>query len=329
MNAVLNTLLDHEVLSREEAKQAIIDIATGANHPAQVSAFITVFLMRPVAAEELGGFREGLLELCHPVDLSEYDPMDICGTGGDGKNTFNISTLSAFVAAGAGVKVAKHGNNSVSSACGSSNVLEYFGYRFSSSQEKLKADLEKAGICFLHAPLFHPALKALAEIRRALKVKTFFNMLGPLIHPASPSRQLSGVYSMQLVDHYKSILGAAGKDFSIVYSLDGYDEISLTGAFRIATNNSDTIFQPVDAGFKRIDPEAIAGGNTIDESAAVFERILNGNGTEEQNSVVIANAAAAIHCCRPQLSLGDAAEMAKGSLESKQALKTFKTLLHL
>ena len=328
MKAILKSLFQQQILTQENAKDAIISIATENYHPTQVSAFITVFLLRPISTEELSGFREGLFELCQRINLSEYNPMDICGTGGDSKNTFNISTLASFVAAGAGIKIAKHGNYAVSSACGSSNILEYFGYKFSSSESLLKADIERAGICFLHAPLFHPALKKVAEIRNELGVKTFFNMLGPLIHPASPSKQLAGVYSMSLADHYSIILKKSDTDYAIVHSLDGYDEISLTGPFRIITKESDNILEPEKVGFKKIKPETILGGTSVKESAKVFQDILNGSGTMEQNEVVIANAAFAINCYHPVLSLPDSIETAREALLSKKALQVFKSLMN-
>lgn len=327
MNTVLNTLFDNRTLSRSEAREALIDVAAGNSTPTHIAAFITVFLLRRISANELSGFRDALLELCTPVDLSDYDPLDMVGTGGDNKNTFNISTLSCFVAAGAGVTIAKHGNYAVSSSCGSSNVLEQLGYRFPASEEKLKADIEKAGICFLHAPLFHPALKNVAAIRKELKVRTFFNMLGPIINPARPSKQVLGVYSNDLGDLYAEVLKASGIKYSIIHSIDGYDEISLTGSYRVITNDSDRIIDPAEQGLPRVTAQSISGGDTIEESAKIFTGILNGSGTREQNEVVAANAAAAISLYYPQLSTSDSIEMARESLLSKKALNVLNNLL--
>lgn len=327
MNSVLSTLFDHRTLSRREAHEALVQVAAGNPAPAHVAAFITVFLLRKISVDELSGFRDALLELCTPVDLREYNPLDMVGTGGDNKNTFNISTLSCFVAAGAGVAIAKHGNYAVSSSCGSSNVLEQIGYRFPASEQKLKADMEKAGICFLHAPLFHPALKNVAAIRKEFKVRTFFNMLGPVINPARPSKQVLGVYSHELADLYAEILKTSGIDYSIIHSLDGYDEISLTGPYRIINNQSDRTIDPAEEGLSVVTPQSISGGDTVEESAKIFTRILEGNGTREQNEVVAANAAAAINLYYPKLSFSDSIGMARESLRSKKALNVLKNLI--
>lgn len=328
MKTILNNLFNNQCLSRSEAKQALIDIADGNKNTSQVTAFITVFLMRKISAEELAGFRDALIDLGKKVNLAGFAPMDLCGTGGDNKDTFNISTLSSFVVAGAGIPIAKHGNYAVSSSCGSSNVLEYFGYRFTDSEEELSKQLERSRICFLHAPLFQPSLKKVADIRKDLQVKTFFNMLGPLIHPASPHKQLLGVYSMELADLYSQLLAETNKEYSIVHSLDGFDEISLTGPYRVITRNSDTILIPENEGFKTIEASELIGGTSIESSAKIFRDILNGNGTSSQNEVVIANAAMAINCYRPELSSSDTVEMAKESLYSKKALQTFKNLIN-
>ncbi|MES2565827.1 MAG: anthranilate phosphoribosyltransferase [Bacteroidota bacterium] len=328
MKTILNTLFTSKHLTRTEAKNALIDIATGSVPPAQIASFMTVYLMRKISVEELAGFRDALIELVTKVDLSDFLPMDLCGTGGDNKDTFNISTLSSFIVAGAEIPIAKHGNYAVSSSCGSSNVLEYFGYRFTDSEDELKRHLERSGICFLHAPLFHPALKKVAGVRKELQVKTFFNMLGPLIHPASPEKQLLGVYSMELADLYSQLLFETNKDYCIVHSLDGFDEISLTGPYRIIERHSDTIFNPEEEGFKTIQASEIVGGTSVESSANIFIDILNGNGTTSQNSVVIANAAAAIKCYKPALSTFESIEIAKESLDSKKALLTFKNLIN-
>lgn len=327
MKTILNTLFTNQQLSRCAAKNALIDIANGAVPSAQVASFITVFLMRRISANELAGFRDALIELGKKINLSDFSPMDLCGTGGDNKDTFNISTLSAFIVAGTGVPIAKHGNYAVSSSCGSSNVLEFFGYRFTSSEEELKMQLKRAGICFLHAPMFQTALKKVADVRKELQVKTFFNMLGPLIHPASPQKQLLGVYSMELADLYAQLLSETDKEYRIVHSLDGFDEISLTGPYRVIARNADTILIPENEGFKTVSAAELIGGRTVESSAKIFIDILNGHGTASQNQVVIANAAMAISCYLPQLSSFDSIQMAKESLLSKKALETFKKLI--
>lgn len=327
MNAVLNTLFEQQTLSKAEAKSALFSITSGESTQAQIASFMTVYLLRKISANELFGFRDALLELCHRIDLSEFNPMDLVGTGGDNKNTFNISTLSCFVAAGAGAKIAKHGNYAVSSSCGSSNVLEYLGYKFSSSEDELKSQMEKAGICFLHAPLFHPALKRVAEIRKELKVKTFFNMLGPLLNPVFPKKQVLGVYSQELAELYSQILKQTDNEYAIIHTLDGYDEISLTGPYRLISNESDMIIDPEKEGFIKVDAASISGGDTIEESAKIFLDILKGEGTAAQNEVVIANAAAAVKCYFPKLSSCDAILMARESLSSKKALNIFKKII--
>jgi anthranilate phosphoribosyltransferase len=253
--------------------------------------------------------------------------MDLCGTGGDEKNTFNISTLASFVAAGAGAKVAKHGNYSVSSSCGSSNVLEHFGYQFTSDEDALKKQLDKTGICFLHAPLFNPAMKNVAPVRRALRLKTFFNMLGPMVNPAFVKKQMVGVFSLELARLYAYIYQQTDKQFVILHSLDGYDEISLTGGFKFISNDSEKVIEPEDLGLKTHGPEELYGGETVEEAAGIFLKILEGNGTNAQNDTVVANAAVALKCYYPEKSFHECVAMARYSLESKGALKTFKTLV--
>ena len=284
--------------------------------------------MRSITVEELEGFRDAMLELCVRVDIPEYDAIDLCGTGGDGKNTFNISTLSSFIVAGAGQNVAKHGNNSVSSVSGSSNLMTHFGYEFTNDVSKLRQSLDECGLCFLHAPLFHPAMKNVAPIRRDLGVKTFFNMLGPMVNPSFPKKQLVGVFSLELARLYGYLYQKTDKHFVILHSLDGYDEISLTGGFKKISNGNESILNPSDLGFETIKQEQIYGGETVDGSAKIFESILKGDGTTAQNSVVIANAAMAIQCGKG-VSTDDALGMAKESLESGKALRTFKKILEL
>ena len=328
MKAILNQLIRHEQLTSENARRVIINIAEGKYNPSQIAAFLTVFMMRGISLEELEGFRNALLELCNQVDLSQFNAIDLCGTGGDEKDTFNISTLSAFVTAGAGVKVTKHGNYGVSSGCGSSNVLEALGINFSNNSDYLKRCLDQAGICILHAPLFHPAMKNVAPVRLELGVKTFFNMLGPLVNPAFPKYQLTGVYNLELARLYYYMFQKTDKQFMVLYALDGYDEISLTGATKVFSNNGESVLTPQDFGISANTSSSITGGETVDSSVAIFMNILQNNGSQEQQNVVYANAGMAIATAE-KLSPIQGFEKAKESLTSGKALSAFKTLQKL
>lgn len=326
MKQVLNELIDHQSLTKQEARQVLIELASGNYNPSQVSSFMTVYMMRNITVEELEGFRDAMLELCIPVQFDE-PVMDVCGTGGDGKNTFNISTLSSLVVAAAGQPVAKHGNYGVSSACGSSNVLEYFGYQFTNNVDELKRSLERANICFMHAPLFHPAMKNVAPIRKELGVKTFFNMLGPMVNPASPARQLVGVFSLELARQYGYLYQDTDKDFVILHGLDGYDEISLTGPFKYFFNKGERVAAPVDLGLPQVTYADITGGNSVEESAKIFLNILEGKGTEKQQDVVIANSAMALFCADQQAGIEQAVSKAREALVSGKAYEVFKKLM--
>ena len=327
MKAILNELIEHRSLDKETARQVLIDLASGKYNASQMSAFMTVYMMRVITIDELQGFRDAMLELCVPVKF-DAPVMDVCGTGGDGKNTFNISTLSAFVVAAAGQPVAKHGNYGVSSVSGSSNVLEYFGYKFSNDHEELKRSLEQANIFFMHAPLFHPAMKNVAPIRKELGVKTFFNMLGPMVNPAFPPRQLVGVFSLELARQYGYLYQNTNKAFVILHDIQGYDEISLTGPFKVFTNEGEKLIEPADLGLDEIKPEEIRGGTTVEESAKIFMEILEGRGTKAQQAVVVANAGMALFCADRNSGIEKAIEKARESLESGGALETFKKLLN-
>ncbi|MCP4975046.1 MAG: anthranilate phosphoribosyltransferase [Maribacter sp.] len=294
MKDILNRLINHDILTKTDAKQVLVNIANGEYNTSQIAAFLTVYMMRSITIEELEGFRNALLELCLAIDLSEYNPIDLCGTGGDGKDTFNISTLASFVTAGAGVKVTKHGNYGVSSKCGSSNVMEFLGIKFSNEADFLKKSIDEAGICVLHAPLFHPAMKNVAPIRKELAVKTFFNMLGPMVNPAFPTNQMVGVFNLELARMYGYLYQNTDKNFTILHALDGYDEISLTGATKTISNSSEGILNPEDFGVSSVKQAQIVGGETIEESARIFMNILEGKGAEAQNNVVCANAGIAI-----------------------------------
>jgi len=326
MKNILNQLFQHQTLDKETARQVLIKLANGEYNASQMAAFLTVFQLRNITLEELQGFREALLELCIPIVLSEFNTVDLCGTGGDQKDTFNISTLASFVVAGAGEKVVKHGNYGVSSVCGSSNILEYFGYEFTNNQDRLKRELETAGICFLHAPLFNPAMKNIAPVRRELSVKTFFNILGPMVNPSSPKNQLVGVFNLELARMYNYIYQKTGVNYTIVHSLDGYDEISLTGDFQVLSNQLNSIISPSDIGFLRLEAIDIKGGVTIEESARIFMNILKGNGTTAQNNAVIANASFALKSIYPEKSIKECIEKARYSLESRKALNSFQKL---
>lgn len=328
MKEILNRLINQESISTEEAKAVLVNISKGDYNQSQIASFLTVYMMRNITIEELQGFRDALLELCIAVSFDGHDTIDLCGTGGDGKNTFNISTLSSFVTAGADIKVTKHGNYGVSSKCGSSNVLEYLGIKFSSDQSFLTKCLEEAGICILHAPLFHPAMKNVAPIRKDLGVKTFFNMLGPMVNPAFPKYQMVGVFSLELLRLYGYLYQNTDKGYTIVHSLDGYDEISLTGNAKIMSTNSEQVLKPSDFGVKELEESDIFGGDSVSSSAKIFLDVLNGKGTKAQNEVVCANSALAIATVT-ECSILDGYEIAMESIKSKKALKSFEKLTAL
>jgi anthranilate phosphoribosyltransferase len=328
MKNILNRLINHEILSREEARNILIDISNGKYNSSQIGAFLTVYMMRSISIEELAGFREALLELCIRVNLSDYNTIDMCGTGGDGKDTFNISTLASFVAAGAGIKVAKHGNYGVSSISGSSNVMEKVGVQFSNDTAFIQKCIDKAGIAILHAPLFHPAMKNVAPIRKELAVKTFFNMLGPMVNPSFPQNQVVGVFNLELARMYSYLYQNTSVNFTILHSLDGYDEVSLTGPTKMISNTLEGLLNPSDFGVDLLKQSQIEGGKTIEESAQLFMTILSGKGNEAQNNVVCANAAIAIATvtqCTPLAGF----EWAKESLLSGKGLATLKKLQSL
>ena len=328
MKEILNQLIAHQTLSQEQAREVLRNIATGGYNTSQIAAFMTVYLMRSITVEELRGFREAMLELCIPVEIAEYDAMDLCGTGGDGKDTFNISTLSSFIVAGAGQNVAKHGNTGVSSICGSSNLLQYFGYQFTNDIGEIRRSLDEVGLCFLHAPLFHPAMKNVAPIRKELGVKTFFNMLGPMVNPSFPKKQLVGVFSLELARLYGYLYQETEGKFSILHALDGYDEISLTGPFKMISNSGEKLYNPENIGLSKLAAESIKGGDTVEESAKIFENVLRGKGEKAQNQVVIANAAAALVTAREGLNFSDAVLEAEEVLLSGKALKVFNGLVN-
>jgi anthranilate phosphoribosyltransferase len=328
MKNILNRLINHEILSKEEAKNVLVNISSGSYNPSQISAFLTVYMMRSISIEELAGFREALLELCIRVDLSAYNTIDLCGTGGDGKDTFNVSTLASFVSAGAGIKVAKHGNYGVSSISGSSNVMEKLGVKFSNDGEFIEKCIDKAGIAILHAPLFHPAMKNVGPIRKELGVKTFFNMLGPMVNPSFPQNQLVGVFNLELARMYSYLYQNTDVNFTILHSLDGYDEVSLTGPTKMITSTKEGIWNPADFGVRLLEQSEIEGGKTIEESAEMFMNIISGKGNEAQNNVVCANAGIAIATVTKCSTL-EGFQIAQESLFSGKGLVALKKLQEL
>ena len=328
MKDIINKLSSHNTLSKDEAKEVLLNISKGKYNNSHISSFLTIFMMRNITLEELQGFKEALLELCIKIDLSDYNAIDLCGTGGDNKDTFNISTLSAFVTAGAKVNVSKHGNYGVSSSCGSSNVLEFLGIKFSNNKDFLKKSIEKSGICILHAPLFHPAMKNVAPIRKELGLKTFFNILGPLVNPSFPKNQIVGVFNLELARLYSYLFQKTNKNYAIIHSLDGYDEISLTGNVKIITRNEENIFSPQDLSLQKLNSKSISGGETIKESAKIFMDILQNKGTKSQNQVIFANAGLAISTAL-NTSISEGIEKAKESLKTNKALEAFNKLKNL
>jgi anthranilate phosphoribosyltransferase len=327
MKKILQLLFEYKTLTREQAKEVLSNISRGQYNESEITAFITVFFMRSITIEELLGFRDALLELAVKAGLDAYDVIDIVGTGGDGKNTFNISTLACFIVAGAGQKVAKHGNYGATSISGASNVMEQLGYKLSNDPTKLKKEIEKTNFCFLHAPLFHPALKAVGGIRKNLGIRTFFNMLGPLVNPAFPKFQLIGVYNLEMARLYTYLLQKGGSSFAIIHSLDGYDELSLTGDARVITNEGERVMTPEQLGKRMVYPSDIYGGSSPEESAKIFLQILKGKGSWAQNAVVFANAAMALYCTGAYGEYELAFAAAVESLESGKALNSLSNLI--
>lgn len=329
MRKHLARLFEHKTLTRQEARDVLTGIGRGEHNEHEVTAFMTVYLMRSITIPELQGFRDALLDLCVPTDLGPRELLDIVGTGGDGKNTFNISTLACFVAAGAGQQVAKHGNYGASSVSGASNVMEKLGYRFKNDADALKRELDKAGICFLHAPLFHPALKTVAPIRKNLGMRTFFNMLGPMVNPARPERQLVGVYSLEMARVYNYLLQENEAAFTIIHGMDGYDEISLTDDTKVITREGERMLSPEYLGKRRVFHEDLSAGESPDDAARIFLNVLEGRGSWSQNAVVLANAAMALHVGGQAADYEEAYAKAVDSLDSGRARKALEKLIAL
>ena len=328
MKKILNRLTQHETLTEKESRNIIIDISEGKLNTSEISSFLTIFMIRNITIEELNGFRKALIELSLKINLNEFDPIDLCGTGGDEKDTFNISTLASFVTAGSGVKVAKHGNYGVSSSCGSSNVLEYLDLKFNNDSDKIRKAVDKANICFLHAPLFHPAMKNVAPVRKELGLKTFFNMLGPMVNPSMPKKQVVGVYNLELARIYNYLYQTTDINYNIIHSIDGYDEISLTKGTKVYSRESEFILDSKDFSLKDIDSKNIRGGKDIESSSKIFMDVLNGEASNDQENVVCANASLAIAISK-NISIIEAFDKAKESIKTKNALKCFNELINI
>ena len=328
MKKILNRLTQYETLTEKESRDIIIDISEGKLNTSEISSFLTIFMIRNITIEELNGFRKALIELSLKIDLKEFDPIDLCGTGGDEKDTFNISTLASFVTAGSGVKVAKHGNYGVSSSCGSSNVLEYLDLKFNNDSDKIRKAVDKANICFLHAPLFHPAMKNVAPVRKELGLKTFFNMLGPMVNPSMPKKQVVGVYNLELARIYNYLYQTTDINYNIIHSIDGYDEISLTKGTKVYSRKSEFILDSEDFNLKDIDSKNIRGGKDIESSSKIFMDVLNGEASNDQENVVCANASLAIAISK-DISIIEAFNKAKESIKTKNALKCFNELINI
>lgn len=329
MKELLYSLYNHNTLSRDEACDILLNIGRQKYDPFQIASFMTVFQMRGITLDELGGFRDALLQTCTSLDLSEYGAVDIVGTGGDNKNTFNISTAASFVVAGAGYPVIKHGNYAATSVSGASNVLEYHGVKFAKDKDSIKRIIDGCGFAYLHAPLFHPIMKEVAPIRKALAVRTFFNMMGPLVNPGLPKRQLLGVYNLKMGRLYNYLFQQDGSDYCIVHSLDGYDEISLTGEFKVFNNTHEQILKTTDVGMVQNKESDLYGGETIKEAAGMFDSVLEVRSTQARKNTVIINAAYAIKTFEKDKSIDECIEIARDSIESKKAFNVFRKFVYL
>lgn len=329
MKAILSRLFNHEELTKEEAKDLLLNITKGMYNDSQTAALLTVFQMRGIKADELIGFREALLATRVPVDFSAYRPIDIVGTGGDGKNTFNISTCACFIVAGAGYHVAKHGNYGATSISGASNVIEQHGVKFTNDTAKLTRSIEECGMAYMHAQLFNPAMKSVAPVRKALQVRTLFNLLGPLVNPCLPAYQLLGVADLPQMRLYTNVLQQLGIGFAVVNNLDGYDEISLTDKFKVMTNRYETIYKPSELGFSLAKQEELYGGDSPEEASRIFDRVLENRATKAQTDCVLINASFAIQAMNPDKPIEECVAIARESLESGNALRTLKKFIEL
>jgi anthranilate phosphoribosyltransferase len=329
MKEILSRLFRHEVLSSEETRQLLLGITRNEYPEAQIAALLTAFRMRGITPDELIGFRQAYMETAIPVDLSPHRVIDIVGTGGDGKNTFNISTCACFVVAGAGYKVAKHGNVGATSVSGASNVMEQHGVRFTTDISRLRRSLDTCGMAYLHAPLFNAAMKYAAPVRKALGVRTLFNLLGPLVNPCRPAYQLLGVADLAQMRLYTNVFHRMGIDFAVVNSLDSYDEISLTDEFKVMTRHYERIYRPQQLGFDNVNPEELFGGVTKEEAARIFDNVLENRATPAQKQCVLVNAAFAIQTVEADKEIEECIDIARQSLESGRALETLRTFVAL
>ena len=329
MKKIFERLFEHQYLTREDARMLLRDMAEGKYNESQLSCLITVFLMRSISVEELMGFREALLEMSFAVDFGDVPFIDIVGTGGDGKNTFNISTAACFVVAGAGYAVAKHGNYGATSISGASNVMEQLGVKFTTDNERLRKSMDTCGVAYLHAPLFNPALKAVAPVRKNLGVRTFFNVLGPLVNPARPNFQLLGVFSLPMLRLYSYVYQESGMRYGVVHSLDGYDEISLTDDFKIALPEREKIYSPEMLNLTRCVASDLNGGDTPEQSVLIFRSVMERTATQAQMNCVIANAAFAIQILCPEKKIAACIAEAADSLMGGKALEALKRFVEV
>ena len=329
MKQILNKLFDHQSLTRSEATEVMTNIAAGKYNEAQISAFVSVFIMRSIELNEIIGFRDALLDMAIEADLSEFDSIDIVGTGGDGKNTFNISTASCFAVAGAGYKVAKHGNYGATSVSGASNVLEHYGAKFTTDMDVVKKAIDQSGFAYLHAPLCNPAMKNVAGVRKNLGVRTFFNVLGPLISPVRPNYQCLGVYDLKMMRLYNYIYQSLGINYTIVHSLDGYDEISLTSTCKVSNNKGENVYSPEDLGFRQIAQKELWGGETVADASKIFLNVLNNKATDAQRNAVVINSAFTIQTICPEKTIDECKSEALQSLERGKAKKAFEKFIEI
>ena len=329
MKQILTRLFAHEELTQEETRQLMLDISRGRYPEAQLAALLATFQMRGITVDELVGFRQALMETRVPIDFSPWRPIDIVGTGGDGKNTFNISTCACFVVAGAGYKVAKHGNYGATSVSGASNVIEEHGIRFTADPDRLRRSLEQCNLAYLHAQLFSPAMKSVGPVRRQLGVRTLFNLLGPLVNPCLPSYQLLGVADLAQMRLYTNVFYRLGIDFAVVNSLDSYDEISLTDEFKVMTRHYERIYRPQALGFRPAQPEELFGGQTKADAARIFDDVLHLRATPAQTQCVVVNAAFAIQIMEPHKEIEECIALARESLESRRALQCLQKFIEI
>jgi anthranilate phosphoribosyltransferase len=329
MKKYLSQLIEGASLTREDTRTIMLGITEQKYNDYQIAALLMALQTRGVTVDEMLGFRDGLLETGKKVNLDDYNTLDIVGTGGDGKNSFNISTCSAFVIAGAGYKVSKHGNGGSTSISGASNVLAGHGVKFTDNIDTLRRSLDEANICYLHAPLFAYGMKFVGPIRKALGVPTCFNLIGPLVNPCNPKNSLHGTANQSQQRLYTNIHQKIGDNYGVVTSYDGYDEISLTSGFKINTKYYEKVYTPIDMGLKYVKPSDIYGGNTAEEAMQIFDNVLQNKCTEAQRNVILANAACGISLMEEGLTISETISKARESLESGKALECFRKFVEI